>query len=287
MVLEFRRYVEQLGLDDHAACTNVPHTRRAATLLRFLRARSWNLQKAAALLGDALDWRRDFQIEQKLAAWRREWEAQTSERVRLFQTYDFVDCLGQDKEGLPVYVHRFSQGDPGGLARELGEEVLLLRFLQVVEDSFEQSQRRILETGRLLTNFVEVYDMGNYGLVQRWFQRAMAAVGPYKRFGPILDKVYPERVRASFILRAPPAFAVVWRIMAPLLPEATKKKIRIRGFHARAWLAELEEFMPEGSIPPWLRSEEPAHLCQAKPYGGIVPSAAKGGGQTAPEAEAS
>jgi len=270
-VRDLRAQVQQLGLDQHPACAQVPHSQRAVTLLRFLRACSGDVGRAATMLRAALDWRQDFGLEAKLAAWRSEWKAGASARVRTFQEYDFVAYLGEDYRGLPVYVHRFSQGDPGGLVRELGEEALVLRVLQVLEDSFAVAQARMLQTGSLSTGFVEVYDVGNYGLVPNWFKRAMAAVKPYMRVGPILDKVYPERVRACFLVRAPPAFAAVWRIFLPLIPEATRKKIHIKGFRAASWQEELKALVPEAIVPQWLREDDPAHFAQAKPWGGIVP----------------
>merc|ERR1719296_173365 len=43
--------------------------------------------------------------------WRQEWAAGTSRRVRVLKEYDCFGCLGKDKEGLPVFVTRHSQGD--------------------------------------------------------------------------------------------------------------------------------------------------------------------------------
>merc|ERR1712039_973138 len=110
-----------------------------------------------------------------------EWEANNSPRARLLHRYDFISRLGHDHDGLPVFLHRFSQGDPGGLARELGEEVFLMHLLRILDDAFAEVQAWILRTGRIPRGMVEIYDLGNYGLVPNWIPRALAAVGPYTK----------------------------------------------------------------------------------------------------------
>jgi len=271
---DFRLAVEGMGLDSHPACARTPYSQRAATLLRFLRARQGDSVKARALFAEALDWRRDYDIDRKLKEWRAEWAASSSQRVRLVQAHDFVGNLGRDREGMPVYLYRFSQGDPGGIVREAGEETLLLHMVNALETSFEEAQARMLQTGRLINGFVEVYDVGNYGIVGGYLPRAMAAIGPYSKFAPIFDKVYPERIRLVFLVRAPQAFSIIWRLAQPLVPPATKAKIRLRGFRAATWLEEMEAALPTESIPLWLRIDDPAEFKKAKPFGGFVPNSA-------------
>eukprot|EP00930_Biecheleria_cincta_P062629 TRINITY_DN48089_c0_g1_i1.p1 TRINITY_DN48089_c0_g1~~TRINITY_DN48089_c0_g1_i1.p1 ORF type:complete len:388 (-),score=67.60 TRINITY_DN48089_c0_g1_i1:57-1220(-) len=266
--------LEAKHLDAHGGCAKVPHAQRALTLLRFLRAQGGNVRSALTHLSEALDWRRDFDLERKLEAWQLEWDEGKSARVQLLRKYDFVGCLGNDKEGLPVYVTRFSQGDPGGLVRELGEEVYMLRILQVMEGQAQASRSLFLKTGRLVLDFVEVFDLGMYGLVQGWLSRAWGAVPIYKRLAPLLDCAYPERVRCAMVLRAPAAFSVFWRIAQPLVPEETRKRVRIRGSDDEKNLEDLREFLHEDCIPQYLRSQEPSVLQNARPWGGVVPRGA-------------
>lgn len=272
---EFRRVVASKGLDRHPACDSTPHTRRAATLLRFLRARNGSLKLAAAMLEEAMDWRRDFDVDRRLAAWRSEWNAGVSPRVRLLQEYDYVCLMGRDREGLPVYLHRYSQGDPGGICREIGKDILLLHLVRCMEDCFAESQAHMLRTGTLVTGFIEIHDVGNYKLVGNWMQRALGAVAPYTTtIAPVLDKVYPERVRMAFVLRAPPAFAVIWRVVTPLIPPSTKEKIRLKGFRASTWQEEMKAVVPESIIPDWLQVDDAIHFPKARPWAGLVPHGA-------------
>lgn len=268
---QLRHVVEARGFDEHPACAKEPLSQRAATLLRFLRARGGNVQQAAGMLGQALDWRRDFQIDEKMAAWRAEMAAGVSARAKLFQEYGYVKVLGRDADGLPVTMSRLSQADPGGLVREAGLEAFLIYMVRFIEDDFAEAQAQMLRTGKLLSNFVYITDLGNYGLVPRWVPRALATLGPIRQMTPIMDTVYPERVRAGFILRAPEAFSMIWRMVLPLIPESTRTKIFIKGFESSSYIGEVEALVPKDLIPAFLSSDDPALLPLAEPWGGIVP----------------
>lgn len=285
-----RELVEAAGFDTHAACSGpgaAPHSRRAGTLLRFLRARGGDCEAAQALFSEAMAWRRDFGVDAKLRAWRTEWDAGTSARVRFLKQYDYIGYLGKDREGLPVYIHRHSQGDLGGLVRELGDEPLLLHMVRIIEDHLNEAQAYMMRTGKFLCSFVEIHDVGNYGLVPNWLPRGFAAAPFFKSHSPVFDKVYPERVRVCFLCRAPTAFSVIWRLASPLVPEVTKGKIRLKGYSASSWLKEMDDLLPPETIPIWLRDDNPKLLKEAKPWGGLVPRGAFAAfaGQGAPAQE--
>eukprot|EP00928_Gymnodinium_smaydae_P043739 TRINITY_DN29252_c0_g1_i1.p1 TRINITY_DN29252_c0_g1~~TRINITY_DN29252_c0_g1_i1.p1 ORF type:complete len:433 (-),score=79.77 TRINITY_DN29252_c0_g1_i1:24-1280(-) len=270
---EFRERVAMRGLDSHAACAVTPHSKRAATLLRFMRARP-RMEAAVQMLSDALDWRRDFDIDRKVEAWRAEWAIGTSPRARLLKRYGYVKLLGLDREGMPAWLHRPSSTDFGGIIREVGMDALLVHLAMFVEASFAAAQARIARTGQLPNAFVEIHDLGNYGLVPQIVQRGFAALPFFKRFAPIFDKVYPERVRVVYMIRTPQVFWMIWNIMLPLVPENTRMKLRFYGFQASSWLQDMEEELPGAILPDWLRGEDPANFAVALPKGGIVPKGA-------------
>lgn len=162
------------------------------------------------------------------------------------------------------------QADLGGWIREVGDEPVLLHLLKFIEDGLDEAQAHMLRTGCFHGNFIEIHDTGNYGLVPSYLHRGLKMLPFYKKYAPVFDKVYPERLRACFVVRAPAAFSGVWRLVQPLIPEATKLKVRFRGHAAATWVEELEGLAP-GVLPPWLRSDDPALLLEAEPWGGLVP----------------
>jgi len=271
-LLELNSLVLKLGLHRHPSNTSEkPHVQRAATLLRFLRARAGNVEKAAEMLTEALDWRRDFALDQKLSAWRAELAEGQSARAKLLKDFGYIQQLCLDLDGNPVSLQRFSQGDPGGLVREVGSEAFLLYLLDQLESSLELAQQRMMSSGCLFAGFLEVIDVGNYGLVGEWHGRGRSAIGPYCKFAGVFDKLYPERLRVAFIVRAPAAFSLVWKLVLPFIPEATRQKIRIKGHKSSTWKAEMAELVSLEELPRWLKEDDPAAFLEATPAGGIVP----------------
>lgn len=262
------------SLDCHAACGATPHSQRAATLLRFLRARGGTLRRALALLKEALDWRRDFEIDSKLEAWEREWAEGVSPRVRLLKAYDYLELLGKDRDGLSVFLQREAVADVGGLVREVGQDVVVLHLLRTVELQMREAQELMLRRRRLLMSFVELHDLALYAHLPSYMDRAWSCVPVYMSLARVLDKVYPERVRKVFILRPPRAFSFIWRIVQPVIPPNTKLKISITGRTCNSYLPEMEALLPPETIPAWLRSDDLGLGETATPAGGIVPRGA-------------
>jgi len=226
------------------------------------------------MLQEAFDWRTEFQLDEKMEVWRAEWNAQETSRVKVWKKYTYIKPIGLDHDGLPIYIHRTSQCDAAGLVREAGMEAFILFHLHIMEECFAAAQERMMKTGKLITNFVEIYDPGDYGLVGKYMRRGYQAWEPYKQMIPILDKVYPERVRVAFVVRCPSVFAIFWRLVEPFVPPATVKKIRIKGYASKTFVAEMKEFMAESTIPPFLRSDDRSLLLAAEPWGGVVPPGA-------------
>lgn len=259
-------------LDSHPACTNEPHPQQPLTLLRFLRARNFNLQQAAQQLTEALDWRAEFQIDDKLEAWQAEWEEGTSARVRFLRKYDFVKFCGLDRDGAPVYLHEMGQSDPPGITREIGEECLLLHFVRTFEVQRAAGRALFFETGRLPRGSVEIYDLGNYaGVKGMMVKRGFSMIPLYKGFARVFDKVYPERIRVAFLVRAPRLFDMIWRAIYPAIPDGTRRKCKLYGPRSACWLEEMGALLPPGTIPTWLRSDAEEDFAEGALLGGMVP----------------
>lgn len=238
-------------------------------MLRFLRARGHDVQKSAALLEECLNWRQDFQIDEKLDAWSAEWKEGTSPRARLLKKYDFIrNC--EDREGLPCLVYLMGQGDIPGLARELGAEAVLLHLLCHIELGFDVAHRTMLKTGCLTNNFVEIYDIGNDAEVPSRTGRAWSTVPLYKNWATIFDKCYPERVRVAYVIRVPTALSAFWSTVSPLFPRATVQKVRIHGCSHKAIIQDMSKTLSDSSIPTWLK-DGADRLTEIMTLGGIVP----------------
>ncbi|XP_012588459.1 PREDICTED: SEC14-like protein 1 [Condylura cristata] len=90
-------------------------------ILRFLRARDFNIDKARETMCQSLTWRKQHQVDFLLDTWSP---------PQVLQDYYAGGWHHHDKDGRPLYVLRLGQMDTKGLVRALGEEALL-RYVSV------------------------------------------------------------------------------------------------------------------------------------------------------------
>lgn len=61
----------------------------------------------------------------------------------------------------------------------------------------------------------------------------MSLASPAVLFGielmTVIERHYPERLITAFVVNTPYFFALFWRIVKPLMPVATKKRLNIMG----------------------------------------------------------
>lgn len=86
------------------------------TLLRFLRARDFSIDKAATMLVDSIKWRHENNIDQLLDEYRM---------PAVFSKHFPGGWHDYDKDGRPLYILRLGHMDVKGLLKSVGEEGLL------------------------------------------------------------------------------------------------------------------------------------------------------------------
>lgn len=262
----------------HPSCKKEQRHRQAQTLLRFLRARDGNVDKAEIMFRDMLQWRHDFEVERKVHEWREEMECFRTRRARIVKRYSADVELCEDKFGIPLRIIRISVADAGGSAREIGKEPVLLDSLSKLEWIHEQLRKAMFKHRKLIRGQIQIIDVGDYGhLSPQWYQRLFTAA----RLGPEMYKVfdlnYPETVRKVFIIRLNTLGNMIWQTILPLVPARTKAKLRIFGWKAATWASELRaELHPGQVLPDFLICDTEKAFATAEPRGGIIPEGAAG-----------
>ena len=86
------------------------------------------------------------------------------------------------------------------------------------------------------------------------------------QLGLTMQAMYPERMYRCFIINAPSFFAMLWRVMDPLMTERVKKKISIFRTvrpppcpHSPSWLATARRTF----VSNFLRSQHSNPQCWA------------------------
>ncbi|CAE8701682.1 unnamed protein product, partial [Polarella glacialis] len=234
----------------HPACRRHPLHRQAQTLLRFLRARDGNVEKAELMFRAMLDWRDSFGVEEKVHKWRRELERKRTRRANLIRRYGVDVEICTDKFGIPVRLIRLGVADSAGSVREMGKDAVLIDSLSKLEWTHEQLRNAMFKHRKMIRGQLQILDVGDYGHIPNWTSRMWAhlTVGPdmYKVF----DANFPETVRKVFIIRTSWKVNQGWKLVTPLLPQRTKKKLKLYGQYAKEWIRELRSELQDGQNLP-------------------------------------
>lgn len=175
-----------------------------ATLLRFLRARDFNVDKALQMLQESLNWREENNIDQML----HEYKAPP------VITKYFLGAWHQtDKQNCPIYILRLGHMDVKGLLKSIGEEVLLRHALHICEEGLQLIEQASNKTGKAVTNWSLLCDLEGLSMRHLWRPGVKALL----KIIETVEKNYPETLGRVFIVRAPRVFPIAWTIVSTFI----------------------------------------------------------------------
>jgi len=206
-----------------------------ATLLRFLRARKFDVAKAKEMLVAAEKWRKDFGVEKIMK------EFDFKEKALVDKYYpQFYHKM--DKDGRPIYVERLGLLDIKQLYSITTPERQIERLVYEYEKFLtERLPACAKAVGHPVETSCTILDLGGVSLSN--FYRVKDYVMQTASIGQ--DR-YPECMGKFYIINAPWTFTAVWSIIKPWLDEVTVSKIQILGSAYKEKL--LEQITPE-SLP--------------------------------------
>ncbi|OAE20246.1 hypothetical protein AXG93_3960s1370 [Marchantia polymorpha subsp. ruderalis] len=189
LVEPLRQLVEQRGGDVESADDR--------ELLRFLRSRSMDMDKAAAAFVSHQKWRSEYVPKGRFT------EADLPTELDAKKSY----WIEQDKKGRPVLLtlgrnHVYNKQDPGEFTR----------FLVYALD------KAIAGAPPNTHNFLTVVDLKGIGVKNLDSKSLLVAF-------EVLQNHYPDRIDKIFMVNAPLIFNGLWKVVSKLIDEGTKKKI--------------------------------------------------------------
>ncbi|KAM3597622.1 uncharacterized protein V6R79_006974 [Siganus canaliculatus] len=223
-------------------------------VLRFLRARDFNLDKAREFLCQSLTWRKQHQVDYLLDTW---------ERPQLLQDYYTGGWHHHDRDGRPLYILRLGQMDTKGLVRALGEEVLLRQVLSINEEGLRRCEDNTRVFGRPISCWTCLVDLEGLTMRHLWRPGIKALL----RIIEVVEANYPETLGRLLILRAPRVFPVLWTLVSPLIDENTRKKFLVYAGNDYQGPGGLVDYIEKEIIPDFLGGD---CMCDI-PDGGTVP----------------
>ncbi|ODM90631.1 SEC14-like protein 4 [Orchesella cincta] len=200
-------------------------------LLRFLRARNHDLNKAEEMIRYAMQWRQEIGIDNYM-----KWEF-----PEYYQTEMAYKFFGKCRENpnLWVFVGKWN----GKTLVDNGEgENLLLWALAMIE----QGMRVVHDTKK----------QGNVIIDLQGLTYSQAThIGSLKLFYQGCQKIeqcYPEIIKSVTIINAPWVFTLGFNFIKGIITRKTMEKIKIIGCNKNEWMAELQRKLPNSSIVPEL-----------------------------------
>ncbi|XP_034043305.1 SEC14-like protein 1 isoform X2 [Thalassophryne amazonica] len=223
-------------------------------ILRFLRARDFNIDKARETLCQSLTWRKQHQVDYLLETW-------TAPQV--LQDYYTGGWHHHDRDGRPLYILRLGHMDTKGLVRALGEESLLRHVLSINEEGLRRCEENTKVFGRPISCWTCLVDLEGLNMRHLWRPGVKALL----RIIEVVEANYPETLGRLLILRAPRVFPVLWTLVSPFIDENTRKKFLIYAGNDYQGPGGLVDYIDKEIIPDFLGGE---CMCEV-PEGGHVP----------------
>ncbi|RXN14206.1 SEC14 1 [Labeo rohita] len=223
-------------------------------ILRFLRARDFNIDKAREILCQSLTWRKQHQVDYLLDTWSS---------PQVLHDYYTGGWHHHDKDGRPLYILRLGHMDTKGLVRALGEESLLRHVLSINEEGLRRCEENTKVFGRPISCWTCLVDLEGLNMRHLWRPGVKALL----RIIEVVEANYPETLGRLLILRAPRVFPVLWTLVSPFIDENTRKKFLIYAGNDYQGPGGLVDYIDKEIIPDFLGGE---CMCEV-PEGGLVP----------------
>ncbi|NXA11691.1 S14L2 protein, partial [Sapayoa aenigma] len=219
-------------------------------LLKWLRARSFDLPKAEAML-------------------RKVRGAPPPVLLQVIQKYMSGGLCGYDREGSPVWYEIIGPLDAKGLLFSASKQDLLknkFRDCEVLRKECEQQSHKL---GKKVEMVTMIYDCEGLGLKHLW----KPAVEAYGELLTMFEENFPESLKRLFIVKAPKIFPVAYNLVKHFLSEDTRKKVVVLGSN---WKEVLQKYIDPGQIPVeyggTMTDPDGDPKCSSKiNYGGDVP----------------
>lgn len=211
-------------------------------LLRFLRARKFNVQQAFKMVEEDVRWRHEEN--------RVKLRFETAEEVLgcdLTQIFKYFPTWiqGFDKQKRPVSYRKFGQFEIWNVLKLTSMQQLIRFHAWETEQALNKMYRYSKETDNNIETFVLVIDASgwNLGLATSdafTFIKGMALTD---------SDHYPERLGTMIIINAPSVLAIAYRVIQGFLDDVQKEKIKIFSTNRNEWQEVLYNHIDKDQIP--------------------------------------
>ena len=204
-------------------------------LLRFMRARKFDVKKVHEMFTTYLKWR-------------------TTENVDDIENWDFKEQLQvkqvyphgyhrTDKLGRPIYIEQISKCDIDEVLKRTSEQNMMKYYVKEYERVLRYRFDCCgIKAGKIIEQSLTIICANGLGI--------SACTGKVKRFMKLASDIgqnyYPEMLGTMYIINAGFFFSAVWAIAKAFIDEKTSKKIQMLGSD---YLKELTKLVDLDTFP--------------------------------------
>jgi hypothetical protein len=219
---------------------------------KFLKARNYDVNNAAAMLTKHLQWREENKVDKVL----QEYFGATADRPDIHAMYNNA-FYGLDKESNPVFVERAGKAKVSEIFSKFDTDFLQRWHIGCMETG-QQLYKKSGGNGILIIWDAEGVGMSHCSTAMINFLRATIAID---------QDNYPEHLVRCIVINAGTVFKYGWKLMSPFIDANTKTKVVVYGSDYKQVLQDLVQ---QDQLPAYLGGSFPESHC-VRAIGAPVP----------------
>ncbi|RLV90820.1 SEC14 cytosolic factor [Spathaspora sp. JA1] len=227
LVVDLRSRLVELGYKDRLD---------DASMLRFLRARKFQLELSLEMFVNCEKWREEFGVNTILQDFHYE------EKPIVASMYPQY-YHKTDKDGRPVYFEELGKVDLYQMLKMTTQERMLKNLVWEYESMVQYRLPACSrKAGYLVETSCTILDLKGISV-----SSAYSVIGYVREASKIGQDYYPERMGKFYLINAPFGFATAFKIFKPFLDPVTVSKIFIL---SSSYQKELLKQIPAENLPP-------------------------------------
>lgn len=204
-------------------------------LLRWLRARDFDVTKAQELLRKNLKWRADNEIDTLVERY---------ECHPVLKKYFPGGIFNHDREGCPMYIVPIGYGDFRGMLQCVSKEDIVLHVIYTMELMQRDMDNQTRKLGKTVNTSLFLFDYEHFSLKQVYSWQVLDLV---HSLTALYENHYPETLKLGLLINTPSFFPLFWRIVRPFITETTANKLHM--FTHDGWQEILLKHADPSQLP--------------------------------------